>query len=66
MIIICKQYGPETRYPAALPPRRTTSPHQCAFQAGEYELARYNPPFTIPMLATNEVHLVLDESSLRK
>lgn len=35
-------------------------------QAGEYELARYNPPFTIPILKTNEVHLLLDESCLNK
>jgi hypothetical protein len=26
-------------------------------------LARYNPPFTIPFLKTNEIHLVLDDES---
>ena len=26
-------------------------------------LARYNPPFTIPFLKTNEIHLALDDES---
>mmetsp|Transcript_71986 Transcript_71986/g.116712 ORF Transcript_71986/g.116712 Transcript_71986/m.116712 type:complete len:223 (-) Transcript_71986:255-923(-) len=30
---------------------------------GQFELARYNPPFTIPFLKTNEIHLVLEEST---
>ena len=42
------------------------APPACTHQAGEYELARYNPPFTIPILKTNEVHLLLDESCLNK
>ena len=35
-------------------------------QEGDYELARYNPPFTIPWLKTNEIHLVLDEACSAK
>ncbi len=27
----------------------------------QYRLARYNPPFSIPMLRRNEIHVVIDE-----
>jgi len=35
-------------------------------QEGDYELARYNPPFTIPWFKTNEIHLALDEACSAK